>query len=287
MKKTVILISTIVLLVSCTDVKESDEYKSLQTRNDKLVSTLGAQNSEVIDYLMDFNTIQQNLNEIKKHERLISINKTNPEGINKREQITNDINTIYNLLKENQEKLKELNDRYRNSNHKNKELEKLIATLNQQISEKNQEIQVLNTELESLNFEIKDLTGELIEVQSENETQSKIIENQIEELHTAYYVIGTSKELQEKKIITKEGGFIGIGRNSKLDNDFNKEYCTEISTEAFDKIAVFSRKAKLVTTHPAGSYEWDETDKKVDNLIINDSKVFWSVSKCLVIEVTN
>ena len=163
----------------------------------------------------------------------------------------------------------------------------MIVTLNQQITDKNTEIQTLNFELKDLNFEIKDLTDELIDMQSNNENQTQVIEKQTNELQTAYYVVGTQKELKEHKIITKEGGFIGLGKNTKLDDNFDKEYFTEISTVSFNKISIFSKKANLITTHPSGSYEWDGTDKKVNNLIIKDSKAFWSVSKYLVVEVTN
>lgn len=287
MKRIIIFIGALSFLASCTNVTETEEYKALQNQNDSLATLTSSQGAEVMDYLMDFNTIQENLNEIKKREQIISVNKNDSENLNKREQIKEDINTIYNLLKENQEKLQALNRKYKSSGNKNKELQKLIATLNQQIEEKNTEIQTLNSELENLNIEVKDLTDALVETETRNETQAQIIEEQIDELQTAFYVVGSTKELKEHKIITKEGGFIGLGKNTKLDDNFNKEYFTEISTKTFSKIAIFAKKATLITTHPKDSYEFEGTDKKVDNLIIKDSKAFWSVSKYLVIEVTN
>jgi DNA repair exonuclease SbcCD ATPase subunit len=287
MKRIIILLAVASFFASCTNVVETKEYKALQAKNDSLETLASGQGNEIYDYLMDFNTIQENLNEIKKREKIISVNKVNLENVNKREQIKDDINTIYNLLKENQEKLKSLNKKYKSSGNKNQHLQKLINTLNQQIADKNSEIQILNGELSNLNIEIKDLTDDLLLVEQENEVQAQIIEDQENALQTAYYVVGTTKELKENGIITKEGGFIGIGRNTKLDDNFNKEYFTEINTESFNKIAIFSVSAKLVTTHPKNSYEFEGTDKKVDNLIIKDSKAFWSVSKYLVIEVKN
>ena len=180
-----------------------------------------------------------------------------------------------------------MNQRYKASGSKNKELKRLISSLNQQITDKNTEIQNLNLELESLNIEVKDLTDALVEVSTENEVQSEIIEEQQDELETAYYVVGSAKELKEHKIITKEGGFIGIGKNSKLDNDFDKSYFTEINTASFNKIAIYSKKVKIITTHPKNTYELEGNEEKIDNLIIKDSKAFWSVSKYLVIEVSN
>ena len=282
-----IFIGILALLASCTNVTETEEYKSLQAKNDSLESLASSQNTEAIHYLMDFNSIQENLNEIKKKENIISMNKTDIENTDKRDRIKEDINTIYDLLKENQKKLQALNQRYQKSGKKNKELKRLISTLNQQIIDKNNEIQSLSSELDNLNIEIKDLTDALVEVNIRNENQAEIIEKQIEEIQTAYYVVGNSQELQEKKIITKEGGFIGLGKTSKLDDNFNKEYFTEINTSTFDKIAIYASKATIITSHPKGSYKFEGNDKKVDNLIITNSKDFWSVSKYLVIVVKN
>ncbi len=287
MKKILFFIGAVALLTSCTNVTETEEYIALQAKNDSLETISSSQEADIMDYLIDFNAVQENLNKIKKRENFISINKKESENTNKREQINKDINTIYNLLKENQQKLKSLNNKYRKSGSKNAELQKLIATLNQQISEKNTEIENLNHELKGLNIEIKDLTDALVETETKNENQAKVIENQINELQTAYYVVGSDKELKEHKIITKEGGFIGLGKSSKLDNNFDKEYFTEINTASFNKIAIFAKKAKIITNHPKDSYEFEGDDNKVDNLIIKDSKAFWSISKYLVIEVRN
>lgn len=287
MKKILIILSTIAFLTSCTQVTETEEYKSLEAQSDSLKSATQNQNTEIYDYLTDFNSIQENLTEIKKHEKIISIHKSDSDATNSRTQINNDINSIYALLLENKEKLSALNQKYKNSSYQNKELNRLLKALNLQVIENNTDIQSLNLELKNLNYEIKDLTDELIGIQIKSENQAFIIENQINELSTAFYVVGTSKELKEHQIITKEGGFIGIGKNTKLDSNFDKAHFTEINTTSFLKIAIFSKKAKLITTHPSGSYEWEKTAKKVDNLVIKDSKTFWSVSKYLVIEATN
>jgi len=280
-----IAIAIVSIIISCTNVTETEEYKVLQAKNDSLENLASSQNADAISYLMNFNSIQENLNEIKQKENIISINKADIEDLSKQEQIKKDIDAIYNLLKENQEKLKALNKKYQRSGKKNKELRRLIATLNQQIADKNSEIQSLSTELDSLNIEIKDLSDALTEVSIQNETQAEIIEKQSDELQTAYYAVGTSQELQEQKVISKEGGFIGIGKSSKLDDDFNKDYFTEINTANFNKITIFASKATVLTTHPKNSYEFEGTDKKVDYLIIKNSKDFWSVSKYLVIVV--
>ncbi|HCT70119.1 MAG TPA: hypothetical protein DF409_02750, partial [Bacteroidales bacterium] len=69
------------------------------------------------------------------------------------------------------------------------------------------------------------------------------ISEQTEELNTAYYVIGTKKELRDQNIITMEGGFAGIGRNKKMKEDFNQDYFTRVDITQLKSIPVLRKKA--------------------------------------------
>ena len=46
-----------------------------------------------------------------------------------------------------------------------------------------------------------------------------------------------------------------------------------------------AKKAKLLTTHPAASYELTKGADKNLTLKINDPEAFWSISKYLVVRV--
>ena len=65
----------------------------------------------------------------------------------------------------------------------------------------------------------------------------------------------------------------------------NTSYFTKMDITATKEIQLSAKKAKLVTTHPAGSYKIDGADGKADKLIILDADKFWSVSKYCVIVV--
>ncbi len=285
MRRVILFIVASFTLWSCTDVKETEEYRALQAQNDSLKTVSDGQSTEIYSYLTEFNQIQENLNQIKRKENIIHLNQRNANERGAQNQIMEDINTIYSLLKENEEKLSKLNEKYQNSTSRNEELDRLIKSLNEQIELKNGEIITLNKELKRLNIEVKDLTTELLLVNTENELLIEVTDAQEEKLNTAYYVVGTSKELKKHNIINKIGGFLGVGRKSKLDESFDKEYFTEINTSEFKKIAIYAKKVKVVTPHPKDSYELEGEGKKVDNLIIKDSDAFWSISKFLVIEV--
>lgn len=288
MRKLLVIAILSVFVTACTDVKETKEYKALQAERDSLTQVSSLQKDNIYAYLKDFNSIQENLQEIKKKENIINLNTNNPEELaDKKEQINNDINSIYQLIQDNKEKIKSLNRKLRKSGIKNKEFKKMIAILNQQISEKNEEIQFLNTKLNDMDIQVKELTADLLDSRIENSKQNEVINEQEQKLATAYYVVGTQKELIASGIITKEGGFIGIGRSTKLDENIDVEKFTKINIKEFSEVDLYAKKAKLITTHLQGSYEWIGDDKKVDKLVIKSAEDFWKASKFLVIEVQN
>jgi hypothetical protein len=121
----------------------------------------------------------------------------------------------------------------------------------------------------------------MIQMYQDKEQQANM---QLNEMNTAYYCVGTQKELRDNNVLTKEGGVIGIGGVNKLNTaSLNKDYFKQIDITKVTVIPVDAKKATVVTPHPAGSYELVGTDR-VENLTIKDTAAFWSLSKYLVIE---
>jgi hypothetical protein len=85
-------------------------------------------------------------------------------------------------------------------------------------------------------------------------------------------------------VLTKTGGFIGIGNNTDLIPDNSTAYFTKTDIAKLSIIPLNAKFKKLLTTHPAGSYKIAE-DKKSDSLVITDPLAFWSENKYLVIAV--
>ena len=105
-----------------------------------------------------------------------------------------------------------------------------------------------------------------------------------EKLNTAYYAIGTAKELIKQNVLTKDGGFIGLGKSTKLKANFNTAYFTKVDVTTLKEITIGSKKAKVISTNPADSYSFEgEQGKKITNLLINDPAAFWATDRYLVI----
>jgi DNA repair exonuclease SbcCD ATPase subunit len=237
------------------------------------------QDSSIQSFIRGFNEIQENLDEIKAKEKIVTENSKDAETRKtKEEQIVSDIQAMYDLMNKNKQRIASLKAKLKESNGKNDELEKFIARLTSDIEEKDAQINDLKDQLEKLNVEMANLNTNYEEAVQESEVKT-------EKLNTAYYAFGTSKELIKNNVLTKEGGFIGIGKTAKVKEDFNKGYFTKVDVSTLTEIPLGAKKAKLVTTHPAGSYKIEGADGKAEKLVITNPDDFWSASKYCVIVV--
>ena len=271
---------------SCTNIKEDPEYQKLQLERDSLAGLANTDAGKINQYLADFNDIQSNIDKIKEAEKLISVNMSGTEvNQSSKDQINNDMQLIYDLMQKNKETIAQLKRKLKKSDGRMVELEKMIENLQKQVEFNEQEIATLKDQLEKMNIKVEILTSNIDSLTTENTNKENVISAKTEELNTAWYVYGTKKELTEYKVITKEGGFIGIGRMEKLMDGFNKDYFTKVDITKLTSIPLNCKKARLVTTHPSSSYKFDGTDKKVEKLVITNATDFWSASKYLVIVV--
>jgi DNA repair exonuclease SbcCD ATPase subunit len=275
-----------VSMYSCQNVQEDPAYKKLLTERDSLSGLVSTDVSKVNQYLSDFNDIQENLNRIKETEKLVTVNANNPENpTTAKEQINQDMQLIYDLLQQNKKTIADLKHKLKKSNSRLMELEKMLSNLEQQVTSKDQEIAALKAKLEQMNIKVEILTSNIDSLNRENAQKNDVISQKTEEINTAFYVIGSKKELIEHQVITKEGGFVGIGKIEKLKEDFNKDYFTKIDASTLTEIPINASKVKIITTHPASSYKLEQDKKHVDKIVILDQKQFWSVSKYLVMVV--
>lgn len=286
MKKCLIALAIILpFLQSCTN---DSEIKKLQEENNRLQGEILKRDSTVNDMFKSFDNIESNLAEIRAKEMLVgkaSGNGTSEVAPDVREQITNDIQLINDLLEQNKQTISRLKAQMKKSNMKIKHFEEVIAKLQKQIEEKDAEIIELKDKLEKLNFTVTELNAKVETITQESTQKTEVINQQTEELNSVWYVIGTTKELQAKKIITREGGFVGLGKISKLSKEMTEEYFTKIDLRKVTEITIAAKSVKVLTNHPLSSYELHKSGKTIDKIIIKDAKRFWNLSKYMVLEV--
>lgn len=289
MKKLFLLTLIIPVLISCNQKK----IEQLEAKNDSLVKVSYSKDSSLDDFLVAFNEIQDNLDSIKAKELIINERTEGKTELRKnaKDQINDDVNAIYELLVENKRKVNELGKKLGKSNYQLKELQKMIDHLTKQMEQKDKEIEVLLAELENMNIKLGYLSKDVARLSNENKVKEGIIGEQkgeidakTTELNTAYYVVGNKKDLREVNVLTSEGGFIGIGKSNKLNSDVSDENFTKVDITKTTSISIPGKKPKVITTHPAESYEISgEGEDQV--LTITNYQEFWKTSKYLVVIV--
>jgi hypothetical protein len=287
MKKLLFVLS-VVVLVSCGQHKK--EIARMQAKQDS-IAQLGVQkDNSILEFIAAMNEIQMNLDSIKTIEKIVSV-RTAPGTELKAEaknQIIEDIAQINNLLQKNKELVKTLQGKLRASNVKIAEIENMIALLSKQMGEKDSEIATLKQELEGLHINVASLNQKIEEITTESEKaiqeKTQTINAQTVAMNTAFYAFGTKKELEEKNVIEREGGVLGMGKTIKLKKDFNKDYFMKIDIREFNQLPLNTKRAKVVTYHPADSYHLTGS-KTVESLVIDKPEEFWKASKYLLVVV--
>ena len=177
----------------------------------------------------------------------------------------------------------------KNSKYQSSQFQKTVERLNAEIESKTAMIVSLQEELakrdvriQELDNAVSELAGQVNTLSEETEKQKSTISSQEKEINTVYYVFGTTKELKEQKIISGGGLFKA---SEVMKGDFNKNYFTKEDLRTFKQVSLESKKAKLLTTHPEGSYTFEKNDKDLLTLVITNPTEFWSLSKYLVIKV--
>jgi len=280
------LLMVVVLIASCQKYKK--EIVELNFSKDSIQEIADVRNNQVLDYIISFNEIQQNLDSIKRVQKLLDVNMSggfNENQKTEKEKILDDIAMINNLLNQNKSIVASLQKKLKDSNLKSKELEQMIQSYVLQIEEKDGEIAKLNLELANLKIDITGLNQKIEQLAEESNVKSSTIEAQKDQMNLAYYCFGTKDELVENGVIEKTGGFIGIGKTIKVKTDFNHDYFTKIDQRNFSEVVIMAPKAKLLTIHPESSYHFNSNEKLVENLTIDQPNEFWKASKYMIILV--
>lgn len=287
MKKLIYIATITILSISCggNTAEFESQIEQLKQENTELKmqsEEIAEKDVEIAEYANFIMDIQNNLNQIRDKEGIITL-PNKETGKQTDIQIKEDLQKLGVLLADNNKKIKYMKAKLANSNGQLNDLEKVVLNLTKHAEAREIKILGMKSELSDLGVAFDELYKAYeanIEVISKKE---ETIEQQEDLLNTAYYAYGTKKELKKNNITTNDGGFIGIGTTKKLKEDFNKDYFTRIDIKETTEITLGVKKAKIITTHPSGSYELIGEDN-IEKIKITNPKEFWSVSKYLVIQ---
>ena len=286
MKKLLLLSVCIAMFSSCGEMKKNE---ALKAQNDSLNVALAERDAELEGIMEAFNEVQEGFRLINEAENRVDLQAGKVEGVSAAQKIREDILFISEKLQSNRTRIAELEEQLKNSKYASSQLKKTIANFKEELEAKSQQIETLQTELASKNIRIAELddavaglTQNVADLVAENKVKDAMVATQDKALNAGWFVFGTSSELKDQKIISKKL----LQKTKVLENeDFNKDYFTQIDIRTDKEIKLYSKEAKLLTAHPEGTYELAKDDKGQLTLNITNPNKFWSVSRYLVIEV--
>ena len=271
------------LVVSCTNVKESKEYKELQAQRDSLLMQSADSEGEAAEMMPVISEVEANFEKIREAEKYISTQSAQQGEMSQdtKQRINDNFNMINEILQRNKKQLDELNRKYSSSNKEVTAMKNTISRLNQEMQESAGRLTALQAELALKDEQIAQLSQDITSLAVEAEQQSATIREQERTLNTAFYVFGTLNELKDQKILS--GGFL---KSTKvLQDTFNKDYFLQIDIREVTEIPLYEKIAKLWSTHPEGTYEFVKGEDGNLTFNITDTQRFWSLTKYLIIQV--
>lgn len=292
-----IILAMTLSLVSCNQ----DKIKKLEENNTALNSKNEQLDSTLTGYLTFVNKIDENLQLIREKEAILAEQDLrDPEyKQDKKDQILDEIKAINTLMEDNRKKIAQLQSALENSGSQNAQLNKLTKSLQNRIAERDktindlkEEVKTYFTEIVALEEEVSTLDKKLAESdqtlalkEEVIESQRATISNQHQALTTAFVAKGSFKELEEKEVVVREGGILGIGAVEKLSESPNQTAFAKVDIQKTQLIPLDAKRVELVTNHPIDSYHLHKVEdgKAVASLEIVNPEKFWEQSKYLVV----
>ena len=282
MKKLFVFVMCMTAMVACNQKKSETADLRLTQQTDSLNRIIAQKDNEINDMMATMNDIEEGFRAINAAEDRVSVARQG-EGASAAERIRENMQFIQQRMQQNRELINKLRNQLRQSSVKGDELRRTLDNLTQQLEEKDSQLKALQAELEAKNIQIGELTEQVTDLSTdvsnlkeETTQKSQTITAQDKQLHTAWFVFGTKKELKEQRII--EDGEV-------LRSNFNQSYFTKIDIRVDKEIKLYSRSAKMLTDHPSSTYTLTQDANKQYVLRITNPEQFWSTSKYLVILV--
>jgi DNA repair exonuclease SbcCD ATPase subunit len=257
----------------------------MQAKNDSLALAAIRANTEFEQIMGLLNEVEANFQSIKSAENFLTLQSSSPGETTPsiQERIQNNIQLITETLDKNRRQIADLEDKMEKSTLNSTQLNKMLANLRKELDDKTKRIATLQEELEKRDRQIAVLTDNVTVLSKDVKTltdqsiaSQQVIERQQIELNTAYFFYGTARELKRKNIVLR-----GQVSPNILPGSF--AVIDDLNTQTV--IPLDAKQGKLISKHPAGSYEFKKGVNGKVELYILEPRVFWSLTKYLVIEV--
>ena len=268
--------------------EQQEQFKEIRDQNAYLQENLTVRDSIIDTWVQTMISIEDDLVTMQEKEKfLMNASAGSETSTDLKDRVRQEIEQLNKLLKENKAKISSLNRKLRNSGIKITALQERIAKLETSLASRDSSITELRAQLATQYFTVSRLNLHIDSLNSEvAETRDRLKVHR-EELNKAFIATGTFKELKQKGVIAREGGLFGIGGDWKLLPNFSDDEFQKVDKSELTRIALNAKKARIISEHPADSYELVRNDSLITYLEITDPRTFWKISRYAVVETKN
>lgn len=259
----------------------SEAELAAKAETEQLRNELQSRDSLIGEMALSFDDIEKNILLMDEREKLLGENVSGDINIDKRKKIVHDLQLMNGLMQESRDRIAELTKRLDKSKIEAGGLRKKLKALDMMLASRDSSIATMKDGLLARDFQIEQVNQQLTAMELEVAKHEAFIEQQTNQ----WYVVGTSKELEERGVVTRTGGLIGIGKTAHVNGDVASSQFKEVDARQVTRVPLGVKKAHLVTEHPTSSYQIVEEGDELAYLEIKDPNAFWKLSRYMVVEV--
>lgn len=269
--------ATLTVLSACNGGGDSAQW---QTERDS-VMTMNDQQRQVLDDLTaTLVEISSSMDSIAVAEDMLQA--ANEVPVLTKQQMVSNLSAFKETLASNKTRMEELEKKLSGRNDGLEKLGNILKHLNREIDAKAARINDLLEKLQDANFSIEMLRAEMSGMSNiigsqlaEIDAQRKAMQSQDAALHTAYYVIGTKKELKDKGLLAS--------RKKVNYGSVEEKLFIKIDIRETKQFEIPGKKAKVLTDMPEDAYSIQSNG---DNSVLTITNVdrFWGISNFLIVQ---
>ncbi len=282
-----LLFVAVTLMLAACENGPSEAELAARAETEALKGQLQSRDSLIGEMTLSFDDIEKNLALMDDREKLLGESAQGDMSVDKRKKILRDVQLMNGLMKESRDRIAELTKRLDRSKIEAGGLRKKLKELDLQLAARDSSIMTMKDALLAKDFQIGQVNEQLSAIELEVAKHEAFIEQQTNQMNTAWYTVGTSKDLEERGVVVKSGGVIGIGKTRTLSGDATASQFQQVDVRQTHRVTLEGKKATLLTEHPKTSYSIVEEGEKLAYLEIKDPEAFWRLSKYMVVEVRN
>jgi prefoldin subunit 5 len=279
MRKVIPLFITAALIFGgCGD---QAKVQDLEQQNNTLKQQLASNDSTLHDVTLAMNEIHSRLVAALAMGKNAGGEAAPTESLNLgalRQMVLDQISAVTSRLAQGRRRIAQLEQKLRGAGSEYAGLQKQVADLKKSLDAQEKSVAELRSRIRSLEAEAAQKDQAVVGDKS-------TVESLTRQLNTVYYAVGDRTELEQKGVITDEGGFLWglLGATTVLTTNFDDQAFQAVDKRTESSIDVPGKIDELVPKRDASSYSKEAQENGHTILRIVRPDYFWKVNHLAII----